>query len=1509
MPAGEAAAANAPRAPGSWRVGERVADTYEVRAVLGEGGMGVVYRVRHLGWDTDLAVKSPLAPGMRDGAARDRFIREAETWVGFGPHPHVCTCHYLRTLDGVPRLFVEYLDAGSLAGWIANGRLYEGTSREATLRVLDVAIQAAWGLIHAHDQGVVHQDVKPANILLDSAGRVKITDFGLARAQPPAVLGPATGDGAVAGPPADGPHTLRVSHGGMTRAYASPEQYTRSTVGRRSDVWSFAVSLVEMLVGDITWQAGPAVGAVLAALRADGFRAGATGVEVPAALDGLLASCLRGDPAERPDMRRVAAELTELYEALAGHRYPRSLPRPGDLRADELNNRALSLLDLGRADEAGALLDEACAADPQHPEAVYNRGLLRWRAAATTDEQLLAELESVAANSVEPRRVAHLLARVHLERGDAEAAAPLIESPDGPDASSATEDLRRHLAQARAAGAAGTRVLGRIEHDGEGGRRPGVTADGRYAWTSRLGQHTVAGWELPAGRRLPDLAGHTDTVYALAVAPDGRRALSASLDGTVRVWDTSDGRCLRVLTGHGSDRRAPGAGTLPVGQAIRVAPARSGDRAAEPNVNRSVYAACWVPGRATALSAGVDDTVREWDPETGSCLRVLTMDPREAPPLPDDFVPFGRVGASTHELCVTDDGRLILCSRGGLIWVWDDATGEVRHILAGHTNSVTALSAPPDGRRALSASIDGTVRVWDLATGRALRTLRGAGGTVTSVRAVLDGRHAVSLDRAARVWELATGRCLRTVTPASAVGVDPDGLRLPHLTPSGEVRAAAWRSFVAGSFQIARPRDLRHLLESDAEVAALVERAHAAIEAGDAAGALAPLRQARATPGHERAAPVLAAWRGLHAYGTRAALRTAREETVIDAFRVQVDSVALTPDGTGVVCGTNDGRVQLRALSDGRLVRELGEVRGVASAVEVTPDGTCVVAAGHGEVSVWETSSGRLRHTLRHPARIGSLHVLPAGGRLVTSDADRTVRVWEVAGGTCETAFAFPGDEDFRWAEVLCLTPDGRRAVVAHRGCAAGLWDLASGVCLGRFGPGERPAVCALATADGRWLVTAADDGALSVRDLATGALAHTLTGHDGRVYQLSATADGRHLASASWDGTVRLWDLTTGRCLRVLTGHTGWVTSVGVSGDGTRVVSGGSDDTLRVWELDWDLRVRDLTDWRDELRPRLEVFLARSGNADDAEGRDLDPLRRELAACGYRGVPEPELRNELSDLARAIHAVDPARLRPQDVTPERAAILSDLADEHAARGRHAAAVETTTRALAILRALAETAPETGRTPLIRCLQKHAVWLARLRRTDEALAWNEEAVRLCRGADEPARAVLLAPLMYNHWTFLRRAKRRAETEDWGREIHRAFIATAYASHLPGVASPLEPVDDARTRRDLAAVREALARYSTLPADHPQRLPGLAVAHAARTRLLVRLGELTEAGLGVSRLVVAWLGWMRALKRSGENQCLALAVGVELLDVAEPLGGRMFRSGVRRALGLTRRATR
>jgi serine/threonine protein kinase len=126
-----------------WSAGDIILNLYEVRGLLGEGGMGKVYRVYHKGWDIDLAVKSPRPDILSGTGGKENFVREAETWVKLGLHPHIVSCYYVRELGGIPRVFAEYIEGGSLSDWILTGKLYEGGPQRALERILKVAIQFA----------------------------------------------------------------------------------------------------------------------------------------------------------------------------------------------------------------------------------------------------------------------------------------------------------------------------------------------------------------------------------------------------------------------------------------------------------------------------------------------------------------------------------------------------------------------------------------------------------------------------------------------------------------------------------------------------------------------------------------------------------------------------------------------------------------------------------------------------------------------------------------------------------------------------------------------------------------------------------------------------------------------------------------------------------------------------------------------------------------------------------------------------------------------------------------------------------------------------------------------------------------------------------------------------------------------------------------------------------------------------------------------------------------------
>jgi tetratricopeptide (TPR) repeat protein len=346
-----------------WQVGDLIDYTSEVREVLGEGGMGTVYKVYFRPLDREMAVKCPRPEIFAQADGKERFIQEAETWMALGPYPHIVVGFFVRVVNGIPLVFAEYVPGGSLADWIGRRRLYAGGPEQALERILDIAIQFAWGLHFAHERGLVHQDVKPANVMMTTDGTAKVTDFGLAKAR------------LLAGEPAltvgSGQQSILVSWRGMTPAFCSPEQAAGRPLGRKTDVWSWGLSVLEMFVGGVTWRIGVAARQVLASYKAEDRALPV----MPSEVIDVLKHCFQQEPTARPaTMLEVATELAEIYAHCVGQPYPRVMPRPTELQASHLVNQGASLNDLGRREEALAAFEQALRLDPNNALAYSNRG-------------------------------------------------------------------------------------------------------------------------------------------------------------------------------------------------------------------------------------------------------------------------------------------------------------------------------------------------------------------------------------------------------------------------------------------------------------------------------------------------------------------------------------------------------------------------------------------------------------------------------------------------------------------------------------------------------------------------------------------------------------------------------------------------------------------------------------------------------------------------------------------------------------------------------------------------------------------------------------------------------------------------------------------------------------------------------------------------------------------------------------------------------------------------------
>jgi len=264
---------------------------YEVKAKLGEGAMGEVYRAVDTRLKRDVALKMLSSRFANDPERVERLRREAEVLASLS-HAHIGQIYGLEPAEGSLVLVLELVEGPTLADRLEKGPLHP----EDALRI---AHQIAAALEIAHERGIVHRDLKPSNVKLTAQGDVKVLDFGLAKGiQVTPDRAGLTADGAVIGTP----------------TYMSPEQVAGRELDRRTDIWSFGCVLFEMLTGQRAFTAD-SIGSLFAKIATETADVSRLG-DAPAPVRRLIERCLRRDPRTR--LRDIGDARLELEEILAG---------------------------------------------------------------------------------------------------------------------------------------------------------------------------------------------------------------------------------------------------------------------------------------------------------------------------------------------------------------------------------------------------------------------------------------------------------------------------------------------------------------------------------------------------------------------------------------------------------------------------------------------------------------------------------------------------------------------------------------------------------------------------------------------------------------------------------------------------------------------------------------------------------------------------------------------------------------------------------------------------------------------------------------------------------------------------------------------------------------------------------------------------------------------------------------------------------------------------------------
>jgi WD40 repeat protein len=1101
---------------------------YEIESVLGRGGMGVVYKARHLTLKRTVALKMILAGGHAGVAEQQRFRTEAEA-VARLQHPNIVQVFEVGEQQGLPYCALEFVEGGSLAQRLHGQPL---PVKEAA-RIVATLAEA----MHlAHSRNIVHRDLKPANVLLTADGVPKVTDFGLARQ-----LDDDSGQthtGAVIGTP----------------SYMAPEQAQGDTkhVGPPADVYALGAILYECLTGRPAFKGASPLETLEQVRTREPVSPRQLQPKLPIDLETICLKCLAKSPEKRYSSAKELADDLERF-----------------LRGEPVIARPVSTLERawrwcrrnrGVATLAAALLlfvligsvasvlaairffELAGQADADRIQAEKDRDKAR-------EEQRRTE-RALGISTLAQSRTAWLEGNIPLALDLCEEVAPgarfwewghlrrryagtpfTIFAHHGRINAIAWSPSGEWLATAGADGQVILRDGGTGEQKRAFAAHPGeiktllFSTDGARFIT--LGMEGVARlWDPHIGQRLLETKADGVEIAALVWGPEGRLLITGATDGRIRFLDPGSGATKRVLPGHQG----------PV-QALALSP--DGRRLASCGADRQVRlwdlgagevpsdlkghqgevgVLAFSPDGGLLAGAGSDEFIHLWDPQTGRLIRDLDLYSRSEPPVSFrhnvtglSFRPDGRRLASCCGAFRSNASGTPRIDR--TVRIWDVENGGQVASCRGPRNPVVCANYSPDGQRLAAGSVSdhggprGDLRVWDVRGDSDYRSLghelytNGLAFRPDSQRLVSIGSALNASQRELRVWNPATGALLHSLslpTYLESVRYSPDGKTIALGTGDGVIQL--WD---------AEEMKLSHSL-----------RGH---EGNVVDIGYDPEGKRLASVGRD---------------GTLRVWDLTRRETVAALRRsVTLQAVAWNPGGTLLAAGENPSPTQnvgsvLLWNPEEKEPVVLESHGGGTMGVCFSPDGTRLASIGQdGLVRVWDVADRRELLSFKVARSLtAQLAYSPDGRRIVTASGDRVVALWDAETG--REVLTLPGPDFI--GRCVAFSPDGRW-LAAGNGMPAitpgpgevRLWDAGPPRRSELLAQSARPVAAVWFAPDGSRLQARDRDGKQSAWSVPEGAPADAADQPAPEAAsRIAFSPDGGFQAVGHEDGSVELVDL-----------------------------------------------------------------------------------------------------------------------------------------------------------------------------------------------------------------------------------------------------------------------------------------------------------------------------------------------------------------------------------------------